>query len=446
MLKLYPYQKIGVDFLVSRKRAGLFDEMGIGKTVQALKAAERFTKMDTADHLRVLVVCPASLRLNWLNEIKMWVRSRSVIVRFRTSIQNGIIQNEYKREVADTQPILFDIVSYNFFQRDANLPSIENRKYDIVIADEIQNCKNWAAKQTQNFVKRVAVKVKRLWVLSGTPATRCASDYHTILSMLEPGKWGKYKDFCFKYCNSIPDNFSPSGWRYSGFKNERELFSHVKKVSLRRRKKDVFTDMPSIVRTDIEVEVEQALVTACQIKDISRINRIINGEEGLDIELATLRRAIGIGKVKAALEWLKEIEVPIVIFCIHLQVIDQITKALKEKGEKVGSIVGGEDEKKLYKTLEAFKDGSIDKLVVSIGAVGVGHNFTKASYGLFVEFPWSPAVLSQAEARLDRIGQQKETVNFYRMVARETIDERVLDVLKSKRTGMNLVLDGNSYA
>lgn len=455
---LFAYQKEGIDFLVNHDRALLADEMGLGKSCQVLRAAQE--KAESVNKgLRVLIVCPASLRLNWLNEIKLWITC-DYEVRILGTHTVKHVHSAKRRHLniihgeAEKGSLIFYIASYSYFQREKNAITAANFKFNIAICDESHNLKSWTAQQTRNFIFKVGVKIPILWLMSGHPATKNAADYHPQLSVIQPGKWGNFAKFCEEFTNAEYNPWS-QGVEYKGFRNgdilNRKIFSETannRALGLRRLKRHVQPQLPPKIYTTIPVTLSADIIEESKSVDAKVLRRIIQSDGmGAGEELATLRRAIGVGKIDAAVTWVKEYTAgePLVIFAWHVQVVEGITKRLKEEGYKVGSIKGGDTDEKRNKVVEDFRDAKLDIVVLSIAAAGVGLNFTRASHMLMVELAWSPALMLQAEDRSHRIGQKADCLNIYKMIAVDSIDETISDLLVYKLDGMRKVL-GDNYA
>ena len=394
-MELYPYQETGVEFLVEKERCLLADEMGLGKTVQALRAAEGCFLPDIlgmeAQNVMpplVLVVCPACLRINWHREIAAWSES--------------------------TWP--FVVISYNeLLSRD----DIFKINWRIIICDEAHRLKNWSSKWTRKFLE-LQKKTGRLWLLTGTPLVRSAADLHSLYSFIEPGKWGKYKDFCDTYCYGVYNKWTRKT-DYNGFKNHEELKERSRHFILRRTKKEVLSELPEKIYTKIPLEL-----AGCAYYDDGTLDASVSSGS-MAAPLATIRKQLGIKKIGHAIEWLNLFSEPCVVFCYHREVAEEL--ATKMHGLLV---LGGLSDGERQKRIDAFQNGEKRILVATIGSIGLGVTLTSASTCLFVEKPWSFAEKTQAEDRLHRIGQ-KYPVNIYEMVVLNSLDEAVENILSKKK-------------
>lgn len=403
---LYPYQKIGADFLASRRRAALYDEMGLGKTIQAIAACYilKLTK--------VLVICPASLKANWENEFAKW----------------------YPLTTGKT------IVSFNFIQKEKQAKWLGNdtgkstKLWDAVIVDESDRLGNWKSSQTQNFIKFVAPKCKRIWLLSGTPAVKSAANFFPQLSALLPGEIGKYSDFLNHHCYRREVGYGK--WRrvqYEGFRNTAELRKLVRSVSIRRTVDQVLKDLPPVRFSELLLDV-----------DVEEPPEVEEDEIDEDIPpepIVPYIRELGLEKAKQAIEYIKSFngEEPVVLFCWFKDCKKYLVENLTKAGYRVGVISGSESPKKKTHYIKLLQEGRLDYLVCNIMAGGIGHTFTRARTCIFVELPWSAAAYVQAWKRLHRLTQTRR-VNVINCVGKDSLDYRILAKIRSKSQGMEKCL------
>lgn len=443
MAELYPFQKEGAKKLADNNRYLLADEMGLGKSVQAIKAAA------LANLKHILVVCPAGLRFNWEREIKTWERRyQQTTVLYKKLPNNSRGWSPTETLFPPGFEAYWVIVSYDFLVNPTNAEYLKALTWDVIVADEAQYLNKWTAKRTHNFIKILAPRQPRIWLLTGTPATNSAADYHPLLSLLEPGQWGKFGDFQKAHCNEIPNNYGPSKYRYTGFKNQDVIREAFKRTALRRLKKDVLTQLPAKIETIVPVELNAKFAQASKAVKQTLLDMFVDDAEPevsdssitqLEInEFATLRHDIGVAKIDGAVAFLETSitkQRPWIVFGWHREVIESIADKLKAKGFRTGKILGGTTDTLRKEYVTKFQNGELDVIVLSLGAASLGITLTRSSHMLFVEQPFSPSVLNQAEDRAHRIGQDNP-VNIYTLIAKGTIDEKVQKILKVKRRGM----------
>ena len=390
-LKLREYQKEGSLFLQSHSRAALWDEAGTGKTCQVLDCVKKLGIK------KWLVLCPAFLRANWHTESVMWWAPLPRVESF------NYIQQHYKASRLG--------------------------RFELVVVDEVHMLSKWTANQTVNFIREVAPKCQRIIYLSGTPSTQSAADLHAILSVMEPGRWGKFGEFKERYCYVRTVGYGKYQREiFEGWRKPSELREALLRVGLRRKKKDVAKELPPVTYVNLELDLSG--------KDF----RIESEEEGEAEHIQTVMREIGVKKAQVLTEWIQDFRKPVVLWCWFRETIDFITNVVL-LGREFGVIDGRVSANKKDKLVQSFQKGEFQFLICQALAGGVGLNFTRASDTVVIDFPYSAAVYDQMIARLDRIGQ-KSPVTVYNAYVPDSIDERILKILRRKSEGMRRSLDG----
>lgn len=421
----FPFQCIGIDFLLSKQRCCLFDEMGLGKTIQTLFALKHMSRTEC---LKVLVIAPASLVLMWEKAVKEII-DRAQVIKLKGVKESVKLEAGIPRYV---------IVSYNYIQKEEQANRLAKVKWDCVLCDEATAVKNWTSKTTKGLRKIVKNLTGRLWLLTGTPATKSARDYYTFLNLVEPGKWGTLGEFTTLFCVETFNPFT-GFWQYDGVKPEKRkiLKAAFKKISIRRLKKDVIKELPDKVYSDIPIEVDAAIVRECKAIDKKGFLRAIETNKFSE-HIMSLMKQIGLAKTKEVVRFVSEYEGPIVVFCMNTDVLEVIDNELKEI-KVCRRITGKEKREEKEKNLESFQEGSIDVLLVNVQAGGMGYTMTRADTCVFAQLSWSPKDMRQCEDRLHRIGQ-KNAVNVVRFIGKDTLDEDIVSRLEYKEKFMKEVL------
>ncbi len=414
--RLFDYQKKGVKFLVDHKRAMLCDEVGLGKTVQVIISCQIINARN------VLVVCPACMRLTWEREFKNWC-TRDYHSKWLKNLK---------------------IISYAYLQKKEQSEKLGNSSWDVIVCDESQNIKSPAAKQTRHFINNIVLKhTGYLWLLSATPATKSAGDYFTQLSVIEPGKWGKYGAFLEEYCHKKKSIFNPRGFEYYGFRHAEELRFKIKDIVLRRKKNDVEIDMPERIYGEISVDCDKSLIAEELSIDLEAVTKCIKNGSPIPAHIASVRQAIGLSKVISVADWLVDFNKPIVVFCWHKSVITALSDALCDRSINHCMIRGEDNDQERQYSTELFSNSAVDVILLSIAAAGVGISLPRAEACVFVELPWSPAVYEQAIGRLDRCTNQNKHINIYDVISDNLrLDRHVKGILNKKSIGMSAVIDG----
>lgn len=424
IISIKPHKIEDVYDLVMESPARNFVANGVivhncGKTVQAVSAAIKLP----GDVQNILVVAPASLLLQWEYMINDWLPP---------DVSRTIIQLKMaKSEVRLTGRYRFVLVSYNYMRE--HWGRLSRVKWHCIIADEAQALKNWRSATAKAFRTLTKKHQGYVWFLTGTPATRGGDDYYAFLELIQPGKWGSLSAFREMFCDCEIDYM---GHRtYHGVKEKmrpilRKAFS---KVMLRRLKKDVLKELPSIVSSIVPVELDAKILKELHDIPQSYVEHAITTGSALSEHVMRDLHLIGVGKVPAALEYLTGVaDEQVVVFCRHMDVLQAIENGLKTDGRTVTVFHGQLGRSAKDDSVSRFVRGEAQYIVCNIKSAGVGLNLQCASHMLIVEQDWSPAIMDQAIARIDRMGQTASHLTVTHLIAEKTVDTHVLDVLKYK--------------
>lgn len=404
---LRAYQKEGVQRLIEitniRGAALLADEPGLGKTIQVIEYINQLA----LDY--ILIVCPASLRVNWNNEIAKWL-------------------------VNTLQHI--EIVSYEAVVNGY----VEFDRYDLIVFDEAHYLKNPSAKRTKACLK---LKADRRLFLTGTPIVNRPMDAFPILQScgmkLTRTEYGK------RYCAGklIPIKWKPVkkyAWDFSGASNTEELGSSLRRhLMVRRTKCDVLAELPKKIRQVIELDINlpesDALVAAADrmFKGFTEAAANIKELESIAFtELSKVRLELAQSKfphVVAFADDILEEENKLVIFAYHREIIDAIAGHFADKAVK---LYGGMTDKQKNEAVERFQNGDAKVFVGQITAAGTGLTLTAAHTMLFAELDWVPGNIIQCEDRCHRFGQT-EPVRIFHITAAGSVDSRMVKALVGKQ-------------
>ena len=418
---LEPFQWAGVRYALHARRCFIADEQGLGKTVEALAAIE-------ADNAYpAVVVCPASLKLNWEREAARWLPHRS------TALVHG----------KTGTPAAADITILNYEIVAAHREALARRRPRALVLDESHLAKNPRAKRTQ-AVRRLAAALPadglRL-ALTGTPVLNHAEELISQLRVL-----GRLEDF-------------GSGARFArqfqGPLLEERLHWHLRRTCfVRRLKQEVLPQLPAKRQVVVPVELgneqeyrlaEQDVIAWLreQPLDLSeldaKIARVLRAERLA--QLTTLQRLAAKGKLHAALGWIHDFLAsgePLVVFARHVEV----QEAVLERFPDAVHLMGRDALPQREATVRAFQEGSGPQLLVAATRVAAqGFTLTRASNVAFLELEWTPAMHDQAEDRLHRIGQRDAVTAWY-LLAAGTIDETMAELVARKRGIVGAVTDG----
>lgn len=397
-MKLREYQEKGVDRIIDLLNgdgaALLADEMGLGKTAQAIAVAKGL------DAESVLVVCPASLRFNWQDEIEKWEST-----------------------------IAWEVVSYEWAAK--NYTRILD-KVDLLILDEAHYCKNRAAKRTKACLSYLWDKAHNRLLLTGTPCPNGLMDGWSLFNKLDPEAFpNKYK-YGWRYCNA-EKNWYTGNFEFKGAKKENlpELRRRISNFMVRRRKKDVLSELPPKTYQQILLDVPRA-------EDYRLSEQETRDALGaaLSERAATRRRGVGLLKVERAIEVINNFLLAkdrLVVWTYHQDVSDKAVQALRSLDCEPLQIKGSTPMKERHEIVARFQSDDAEKLVLvaQIEAAGVGITLTAADTCIYLEQDWTPAKMAQSIDRLHRIGQESNVHVVY-LIGKGTMDHQMIGVLRQK--------------
>lgn len=445
-MEYYGFQKAGIKFASSRNASLIGDEMGIGKTIQAIGVVN-----DNVDIKRVLVICPASIRINWEKELTKWlVRPMTIGVA-----------------ISNTLPIDRDVVVINYDILKRHLEALTAGNFDMLIVDEshyIKNMKTLRYKMVQTISEKIARKV----FLTGTPIPNRPKEGFAVFQLIDPITFANYWRYAYKFCAAKKGHF---GVDDNGSSNLNELQTILREsFMIRRLKKDVLTELPTKTRQVITLpenglsklvgaeqkkikEWEAAFKKAqCKINALAEnkdSDEYLQAVRALDSlvriafqDMSEVRRETSIAKAPYVVEHVKSLleEIPkVVVFAHHHAVVDQLMEGLADFNPV--RLTGQDGINKKQAAVESFQnDPDVRVFVGSIQAAGVGITLTASSTVVFSELDWVPANMSQAEDRCHRIGQD-DNVLIQHVVVDGSIDAKMAALLVSKQRVIDAALD-----
>ncbi|HME20890.1 MAG TPA: DEAD/DEAH box helicase [Acetobacteraceae bacterium] len=441
---LLPYQCDGMLHLAFGERALLADDMGLGKTIQAIAAVEVLRRLHGI--ARVLVVCPASLKGEWQEQI----------ARFSGAATLLVTGSRPARLAQYAHPGFFTVVNYEQVVIDA---ADINRtlRPDIVILDEAQRIKNWHTK-TARAVKSLASHYT--FVLTGTPIENRIDEIYSIVQYLDPGLLGPL----FRFNRDFYD-LDERG-RPIGYKNLDELMRRLQSVMLRRRKRDVETELPGRTVKNFLVGMadEQRLrydeykAQAARLVHIAQRRPLTQQEfERLQRLLACMRMLCDTPfildpacRVSPKLEELERVltdllaepERKVIVFSEWERMLTLVRELAEDMGIEVAWHTGSVPQDRRRAEIARFKRDPECRLFLSTDSGSVGLNLQTASAVINLDLPWNPAKLEQRIARAWRKNQMR-TVDVINLVTEDSIEHAMLHVLSQKQALADGVLDGD---
>lgn len=420
--ELFPFQALGVGFIDGRGgRALLGDEMGLGKTVQTLA----WLQLRAATALPALVVCPASLKMNWAREAARW-----------TALRVQVLSGTRPRPL----PYIDRLYIINYDVLWAWEPALTASGLKTVVLDECHMVKSPKAARTK-ATRKLCRKLPHVIALSGTPVVNRPVEFYTTLSLLAPAQFGQWWAFAQRYCGAHHNGF---GWDFSGASHTDELHERVNgNIMLRRLKADVLEQLPAKSRTVIPLPTEESGYQADEqaiLSEWAAKGRSASADAACTFGL---RQAAAAAKLPFCIEWIENFlegaaDRKLVLFVAH----HRTTEALLARFPEALRMDGTVDIRLRQGVVDRFQTDPKARLIIGHPAVlGTGWTLTAAQDVAFVELPWTPGELMQAEDRVHRIGQ-RNAVNVYYLVGDGTFEEDLMALLDSKRKVLTSVLDG----
>jgi len=441
---LLPYQRLGALHLAFCERALLADDMGLGKTIQAIAACELLARRKGVD--RVLVVCPASLKVEWEEQIS----------RFSTRSIRLVFGSRAQRLASYRAPAFFTIVNYEQVMADADdINAILKPK--TVVLDEAQRIKNWQTK-TARQVK--SLRSPYAFVLTGTPVENRIDELYSIVQYLDPELLGPLFRFNRDFYE-LDDRGRPVG-----YKNLAELRGRVAPLMLRRRKADVETELHgrTIKNYFVPMAEEQKLryddyrLAAAQLiaiaqkrpltpKEFDRLQQLLacmrmvcDTPAILD---ATCRLCPKLEELEGILDdLLAEPARKIIIFSEWERMLMMVRELAGEMGVETAWHTGSIPQDRRRAEINRFKNDPACRIFLSTDSGSVGLNLQVASAVVNIDLPWNPAKLEQRIARAWRKNQMR-SVAVINLVTEDSIEHSILHLLGQKQALADGLIDGD---
>jgi superfamily II DNA or RNA helicase len=446
---LYPYQQEGVLHLAFTERALLADEMGLGKTVQAIAACELLRRLRGIE--RVLVICPASLKGEWEDQIARFTGLPSRIVAGPRAQRLA----QYEEGNGDGEGAFFYLANYEQILIDAD--AVQQRLApDVIILDEAQRIKNWQSRTAQ-AVKRL--RSPYAFVLTGTPLENRIDEIYSIVQFLDPSLLGPLFRFNREFY-LLDERGRPAGYR-----NLDELHRRLAPVLLRRRKDEVEGQLPGRLDKHYFVPLEDEQIPryaeyerrVAQILAEARRRPLLPKEfEQLQRWLACMRMVCDtpyildsecrvcpkLAELREILEeLLTEPGTKILVFSEWERMLDLVREMLQEMGTGFAWHTGSVPLPRRRDEVRRFKEDPDCRLFLSTDSGGVGLNLQAANVVINLDLPWNPARLEQRIARAWRKHQTRPVRVLY-LVAEDSIEHRMIPLLAGKQRLADGVIDG----
>lgn len=434
-LSARPYQLAGIAYALGRAATLIGDEPGLGKTIQAIGIVNADPSIG-----RVLVICPASLKLNWRLELVKWL-ARPLTV----GIANGGFPTT-------------DVVIVNYEQVAKWRKHIDAFAPDLLVVDEVHLTKNPEAQRTKAILgyydrrskaqTAKPIAAARRVFMTGTPIVNRPIELWTLVQALDPNGLGKsWWTYAHRYCNAHRTEY---GMDVSGSSNLDELQSKLRAACMvRRLKADVLKELPAKRRQIIVLPAESAEAKASIAREQGivpeeyrdAVEALAEVEVGFE-DFSRVRHETALAKVPQVIEHIREAleeTDKVVVMAHHLDVVGMVRAAFPD----ISVVLTGETPiEQRQEAVSRFQSDPGTRLFVgTIRAAGVGITLTAASRVVFVELDPVPGIMSQAEDRCHRIGQD-ESVLVQHLVFDGSIDARIAHILVGKQSVLDEAMDG----
>lgn len=422
------HQKIAIEKLAGSKRFILADDMGLGKTTSTIIAA-----LETGVK-KILIICPASLKINWQREILNYT-NRSVFIgegKNFSQDQDFVIVN-------------YDILKNFHDTKDTSKSQILNSNFELVIIDEahyVQNAQAQRTKLINHFVK----KIKYVWLLTGTPMTSRPINYFNLLNLIESPVAQNWMAYVIRYCQGYQFNAGKRKvWNVSGASNLEELRDRTSKQVLRRLKTDVL-DLPEKIVTPVYLRLKSKLYENLMGEYYNWYDTQKEESKSLTIQFSKLmkvRQVIAEEKIESTIELAQNIldqDKKVIIFTNFTDTLNRIAEHF---GKQSVTLDGSSSKTQRQHAVDQFQENEKVKVFVgNLKAAGVGITLTASEAVIINDLSFVPGDLSQAEDRAYRYGQ-KNNVSVYYPIFENTIEGAIYDIIIKKKNIISTVMGDN---
>lgn len=450
-MKPYAYQLEGIQYGLNHKSWLLLDEAGLGKTYQIIHIAEELYKQGKIKHC--LIICGINnLKYNWKKEIKKHSNLSATILGERINRKGksviGSVEARCEHILSDIEEF-FVITNIETLRKDEVISAFKKSRtsFDMIVVDEIHACKSVNTDQGNNLLKLEAdYKVG----LTGTLLTNNPADAYVPLKWIgvERSPFSTFKYYYSRYAGPFNNTLI-------GYRNLDILKDQLNKFSIRRKKSDELNLPPKVIISEyIEMNEDQLkFYSDLEAGICDSVDKVEITNTALLAMVSRLRQAtatpstlttlpIVSAKLKRACELAREIVESghkVVIFSVFKDAIYELENMLKDLKPTVNT--GDIDDATISHNIDNFQNNPDHKIFLATSQkCGTGITLNSASYMIFIDTPWTYAVTSQAEDRIHRIGT-KDTVFIYRLIVKDTIDERVDEIVNDKKAVSEYVID-----
>ena len=424
------HQKEAIQKLVENKKFILADDMGLGKTTSTIIAAlESGSK-------KVLIICPATLKINWKREIENY--SDKTIY---------IAEGKNFNTDADFVITNYDIIKNFHDPKKKDESQVLAANFDLVIVDEAHYIKNATAQRTK-LINDIVKKTDRLWLLTGTPMTSRPIDYFNLLSLIDSPVAKNWMAYAIRYCAGYQFNVGGRKvWNVTGASNLEELRDRTLGLTLRRLKENVL-DLPDKIITPVYLRLKSREYENVMGEYYDWYDKNPEESKSLTVQFSKLtkvRQIIADEKIAQTIELAENIleqDKKVIIFC---NFTDSLNKITEHFGKSAVKLDGSMSKPERQHSVDQFQDNPKVKVFVgNIKAAGVGITLTSAEAVIMNDLSFLPSDHAQAEDRAYRYGQKNNVLVYY-PIFENTIEGIIYDILNNKKQVIATVMGDNQH-
>jgi len=422
------HQKEAIQKLVENKKFILADDMGLGKTTSTIIAA-----LETGAK-KVLIICPATLKINWKREIENYSNKTIYIA-------------EGKNFSTDADFVItnYDIIKNFHDPKKKDDSQILNAKFDLVIADEAHYIKNATAQRTK-LINDIVKNTERIWLLTGTPMTSRPIDYFNLLNIIESPVAKNWMAYAIRYCSGYQFKVgNRKVWNVTGASNLEELRDRTVGLTLRRLKENVL-DLPDKIITPVYLRLKSKEYEEVMGEYYDWYDKNPEESKSLTVQFSKLtkvRQIIADEKIAQTIELAENIleqDKKVIIFC---NFTDSLNKITEHFGKSAVKLDGSMSKPERQHSVDQFQENPKVKVFVgNIKAAGVGITLTSAEVVIFNDLSFLPSDMAQAEDRAYRYGQKNNVLVYY-PIFDNTIEAIIYDIVNAKKKVIATVMGDN---
>ena len=422
------HQKVAIEELLKNKKYILADDMGLGKTTSTIIASLEMGAK------KILIICPASLKINWQREYQLYSEKTSYVC-----------EGKNYSEESDIVIMNYDIIKNFHDSKDRKNSIIMKSNFDLVIIDEAHYIQNVQAQRTK-LINDLVRDIDRLWLLTGTPMTSRPINYFNLLSLVDSPVAKNWMAYVVRYCSGYQFRVGPRKvWNVMGSSNLEELRERTSNTITRRLKEDVL-DLPDKIITPVYLRLKSKDYEELMGEYYNWYEKNPDESKSLTVQftkLTKVRQVVANEKISQTIELAENIleqGKKVIIFCNFTDSLNQIVQHFGKSAVKVDGSMTKHDRQF---SVDQFQENEKIKVFVgNIKAAGVGLTLTAAEAVIMNDLSFLPSDHAQAEDRAYRFGQKNNVLVYY-PIFENTIEGVIYDILNNKKQVIATVMGDN---